>query len=570
MSKNGSILVVVLALLSGLMASPALGAGGSETIRGTLEIVHGDDFDGHSRHRHVDGVDAPLPNMEYWLRSGTAVTRLEFAGSAPSLAYGTNLTVTGEHRDGRFVVSSFRVEAAAGGSKGSGGGSTSGTYIGGRETLVVLMRFADADPTLLKSRETLRDEIFTGPTSSSEYFRESSFGKAWLKGKSDGTTGDLDNATGDITEWNTIIADTSACNYSDWAAAGKAEAEADGWNFTGYKHIVNVFPYTPVCRWSGLGQLGGTTTWINGATEGGRSRSYVVTHEIGHNITLHHARSWECTANGVRVSIASSCDVMEYGDHYEVMGRGYYHLNGRSKPHLGWMPTANMKTVTSGVHTIYPIETASSGLQTLRVVRSKNKDYLWIEARSKATAFDSSYTFEAGALLHTGADIGSTASTYVIDGDPDTDTQNDAVFEEGEAFVDTVKGIYVEVQKVDATTGAVTVLVKTGYTNSAPTASAGSSGSSTVGLPHTHEGATAADVDRNLMKYEWSLTSCPSACPALSGAGGKLSGAGGSVPGPTYTPDAAGDYTLMLTVWDATGAKVTGSVTDSASAAPVI
>lgn len=568
--KNGSILMLVLVLVAGALVSPALGAGAPETIRGKLEIVHGDDFDGDSQRRHTDGVDAPLPNLEHWLRSGSALTRLEFPGSAPSLAYGTNLTVTGQRRNGRFAVSSYRVEAVAGGSKTSGGGGSTSSYLGGRDTLVVLMRFAAADPTLLKSRETLREEIFTGPTSSSEYFRETSFGKAWLKGKNDGSTGELDGGTGDITEWNTITADTSACNYSAWAAAGKAAAEADGWNFTGYKHIVNVFPYTTVCGWSGLGQIGGTNTWINGATAGGRSSSYVVSHEIGHNITLAHARSYECTANGVRVSIAPTCEVMEYGDHYEVMGRGYYHLNGRSKPHLGWMPTTNMKTVTSGIHTIYPIETSTSGLQTLRVSRSRNKDFLWIEARSKATAFDSSYTFESGALIHTGADIGSYSSTYVVDGDPHTDTQNDAVFEEGEAFVDTVKGIYVEVQKVDAATGAVTVLVKTGYTNSVPTASAGPAGSSTVGVPHTHEGATAGDVDRNLMKYQWSWTSCPSACPALSGAAGPVSGAGGSIPGPTYTPDETGNYTLTLTVWDATGAKVTSSVTDSASAAPAI
>jgi hypothetical protein len=247
------------------------------------------------------------------------------------------------------------------------------------------------------------------------------------------------------------------------------------------------------------------------------------------------------------------------------MGRGYGHLNARSKPHLGWVPVANVQTVTSGSHTIFPIERSATGLQSLRVARSRSDD-LWIEARSQAAWFDGRYVYEAGALIHTGADIGSTNSTYVIDGDPQTETQEDAVFEVGEAFVDTVKGIYVEVQRVDAATGAVTVLIKTGYTNAAPTGSAGSAGSGTAGLVYTHQGATASDADRNLMKYEWSWGSCSATCPELSETTGPLSGTGASVPGPTYTPASAGNYTLNLTIWDATGARVTSSVMNVATA----
>ena len=570
--KRFSILLVMLAMLGLSVAPPAFGAGASETVRGTLEIVHGDDFDGHSHHNHADPGNAPLPNMEYWLNSGSVLTRLEFAGTVPSLPYGAKLAVTGERRDGRLAVSSYRVEAAPGGNSGKkgGGGTTTPppTYIGARDVLVVLVKFADTNASLLKSPETLRTEVFTGTASSSEYFRESSYGKTWLKGKNDGSTtgADVDNLPGDVTEWNTITGNTTSCKYSDWGLQGRNAAGAAGWNLSGYEHIVHVFPKTAACQWGGLGQLGGTYTWINGATEGGNSRSFVVTHEIGHNISLHHARSWECTVNGLRVAFAQTCDSLEYGDDYEVMGRGYSRLNARSTPHLGWLPSTSMQTVTdSGTYTIQPIDgPAVTGFQSLRIPRSSS-DYLWIEARSKATNFDGRAQ-KAGVLLHTGPNIGSVGSTYLIDGDAHTPEQTDAAFEEGEAFVDTVANIYVKVVSVDPTTGAVTVEIKTGYSNAVPTGNAGPSTSTTTADSHTHTGATASDRDSNLMKYEWSWTSCPSTCPALNGATGPLEGAGGDVPGPSYTPQSVGDHTLKLTVWDSTGASTTSSVTSTPAA----
>src|SRR5687767_6016444 len=89
-------------------------------VKVTHDIVHGDVFSDHSKHKHSHGGDEALPNLEYWLRNGTAVTRLEFA-SPPAAAFGSQLTVTGEQRSDRVAVSSYRVDAAAGGSKGPKG-----------------------------------------------------------------------------------------------------------------------------------------------------------------------------------------------------------------------------------------------------------------------------------------------------------------------------------------------------------------------------------------------------------------------------------------------------------------
>ena len=561
-------MVMVEALLTlAALVTPAEAA--PQTLKGTLEIVHGDDFSDHSKHSHTHGKDEPLPNLEYWLKSATATTRLEFA-TPPALPFGTHLTVTGEQRGNSLAVSSYRVEAAPGGSKGGKPrGGTTPNYSGGRDTLILLMRFSTTDVATLKTSGELRDESFTGAGSSNAYFTESSLGQAWLKGKNDGLTTDKDAAPGDVTEWLTISGSTSNCDYSGWGSAGRSAAQAAGWDLTGYEHIVHVFPRTTVCQWGGLGQIGGTYTWINGAQAGGTSRSFVISHEIGHNLTLYHSRSLECTANGVRISFANNCSYVEYGDVYEIMGNGAFQLNARNKPHLGWIPPANILTVTSGTHTLYPIESntpTTAERQILRIQRSSS-DYLYVEARAAQGFFDS-LLHETGALLHTGADPSANGNSYLIDGSPDTDTQNDAAFQEGQAFVDSVARIYVEVTAVDAATGAVTVLVKTGYTNVAPTASSAPGAEMTVGTAYTHEGTTAADVDKNLNKYEWSWASCSSTCPALSNTKGALSGGSDDVPGPTFTPTTAGTYRLSLKVWDANGLSSTITIDKVAVAPP--
>lgn len=96
----------------------------------------------------------------------------------------------------------------------------------------------------------------------------------------------------------------------------------------------------------------------------------------------------------------------------------------------------------------------------------------------------------------------------------------------------------------------------------------------TPGLPHTHDGASASDPDGDLSGYSWDWfqNQCPGGtCPPLTGSvSGTLSGFSASVPGPTFTPTAIGDHTLILTITDVVGFTSTSTVTEGTANSPPV
>lgn len=101
-----------------------------------------------------------------------------------------------------------------------------------------------------------------------------------------------------------------------------------------------------------------------------------------------------------------------------------------------------------------------------------------------------------------------------------------------------------------------------------PVANAGPSHAFPVGTNHTHSGATATDVDGDIVSYQWVPTQCP---------GGGCAGVGPvtvsqtgnlTVPGPTYTATTPGEYRWTLTVTDATGATGTAILSEVTATPP--
>ena len=560
-----SICFSMLLVMSSVHAAPGA-PGQPQSISGTLEVIHADDFEDVGSHQHAPGEEHLLPDLQYWLQTDTGEKLLlEFETAPPPASSGENVTVTGERNDKSFKVKEMKKNEAAAGGKGGGGGGKptkppTTSYIGPRDTIVIAFNFA-GEPLTPFTTDQIRINGFTDPGSVAAYYKETSFNQTTLKGKNDGTPADKDGLPGDVTQWFTINQSTSSCNYSQWATAAQTAARNAGWDLTGYEHIVHLFPPQAACNWSGLAMIGGANSWLNGTIAIG-----TFAHELGHNVSLYHSRTLSCTNGEVSVVVASSCTFAEYGDPFDVMGTSTNkrHFNTRNKGHLAWFPTANVATATSGqTYTLFPLEKPATGLQLLRVPRGR--EYLYVEARTPF-GFDSFAPTDdvvRGALIHTGPDIATNGNSYLLDTAPITPSFLDAALQPGEGFVDTLNGVYIETVSVNGD-GSVTVLVRTGYTNAAPVVTAGAIQPMLPGVPHQTSSATATDANKNLGSYRWDWVSCPSTCPPMATSTGALSGGNASVPGPLYTPVTAGTYRLALTVWDTAGAKTTITVDERA------
>jgi hypothetical protein len=569
-------IAVALAALVGALLGPASAADAAaqqgETLTGRLEIRHGDDFD------HGAATE------EYLLHVGDEIVELTVADDDTAHDYGgSEVTVHGRRHGDRFVVAGMDAAAAGGKPGGGGGGSTKETIpapvTGPRDTLVIMMRLSGDQTTAMRDPAEVRNAVFLGPDSTATYYAETSGGAISLRGKLDGTAADPDAAIGDVTRVYNVAGSTSRCDFVTWGQNARNAAAAD-WDLTGYEHIVHIFPKVAACEWAGMGMVGGQHSWINGTFIEASFLTTVVAHELGHNLKLQHAQSWECTASGRRVSLGGTCTTTEYGDSFDVMGRSYhgYQFNSRAKNYLGWMDRSKTTAVPgTGTFVLHPAAGPAAGSQVLQIPRSTSS-YFYVEYRRPSGVTDDFAPTDdvvSGVLIRTGGSLWSTTERSVlIDTAPFTasfvknenltDGFLDAALNQGERFVDPVSGIAIETLSINSD-GTATVTVSRNQANSAPTASTDDPAPMLAGAPYTVFGASASDATRNLSDYRWTWASCPGTCPEMSGDTGQLSGGSDTVAGPTFTPANGGTYRLLLTVYDTLGASGTSTITLTAA-----
>ena len=123
----------------------------------------------------------------------------------------------------------------------------------------------------------------------------------------------------------------------------------------------------------------------------------VTGHELGHNLGLHHAGSFDCTgAGGQAVSISSNCELREYNDPWDVMGGfGSRHSHAAHLDRLGFLSASNVQTVSaSGTYSLTAAPTApTTAPMTLRIPRTYTsggavQDWYYLEVRSAGGVFD--------------------------------------------------------------------------------------------------------------------------------------------------------------------------------------
>ena len=364
---------------------------------------------------------------------------------------GRQVRAHGERRNGAF--------AATGGVQATTQ-AVAAAVTGPKSVAVLLFNFSNnlAQPW---TPAAVQGVVFDNANSVDEYLRDASYGQLSL--------------TGAVHGWYTIDASNAGCAYTTWASQARAKAAAAGVNLSAYQYVVYAFPQATSCGWAGLAYLPGTSSWINGAMT-----LRVVSHEVSHNLGVHHASTLACTSGGLRTTFTGSCSQSEYGDPFTVMGSAqtHHHVNWH-RAQLGWL--SDVQTVTaSGTYLLTPAELSG----TPRLVRVARGDgtYLNLEFRRPWGIFDN---FSASDPVVNGVSIRiapattSIVQSKLVDANPSTTTFSDAALSVGGTVVDPLTGVSITTLSVGPTGASVSIQMPGSGDTQAPTGPASLSASAT-------------------------------------------------------------------------------------------
>ena len=277
------------------------------------------------------------------------------------------------------------------------------------------------------------------------------------------------------------------CDFTTIGNLADAAATAAGYNVASYNNRFYVMPSLS-CGWAGLAYIG----YPYQAWSDGYNALWVYGHELGHNFTLYHAGSVNCSPQ----VLGGSCSVNEYGDRFDVMGNNsalgqQMHFNAVQKSILNWIPVSSVVTHTGGTatYTLSPLEAGGQSTYAVKipVTADANRTY-WIEYR-QPIGFDSGLAAYPtnGAIIHvaypfewaSGAD-----DTEILDLTPSNgENFYDAALLVGQTYTDSTYGVSVTVNS--ATASALSVTVSTSGKAATTTTLASSANPSAVGASVT-------------------------------------------------------------------------------------
>jgi len=224
-------------------------------------------------------------------------------------------------------------------------------------------------------------------------------------------------------------------------------AKQVGFNESDYEHDL-IFSEK---LWGGAKALGGQnvrTSWL--------SLLDPTAHELGHTMTWRHSNAWVVTGNN---PVDPNGSVLEYGDKFDIMGDGpnFHHFNAWFKYRVGWIPNANIKTVSdNGTFSIQGLEGAPqqgtvTDYSSLRIPIDAYTEY-WVTYKPNEPYANT------GVLIHkifTNNYYGS----RLIDMTPNSQPNDwrDAALTPGETLSDPANGISIRLNSKTNTTANVTV-----------------------------------------------------------------------------------------------------------------
>jgi MYXO-CTERM domain-containing protein len=508
-------------------------------LRGEL-VTHILDFEDRSEMQH----QLRLPNGE--------LRPLLFSGE-PELAPGSTLKVWGQAAGGSFVVSRFEREAPT--VEAHRSALIMGKPKPTRRWAFVLVNF-NGQGTLTK--EMAQDRLFalTNPRSMKSYYREVSYGLQDLDGDVLGPFNIAPRNTCDTQGPVSTITPMIQGTYDQYL-----------WYF-GTRQTG--------CGWAGLASLGTAdrpqrNSWYNAS-----SGCVVLAQEPGHNFGMVHSSSMRCTNGGgtpvpIIASGGGTCVHSEYGNQFDPMGGGCFHMDGFQKAYQDWLTGCNVVKVTqSGTFTIFPLEKACNGVQLLQIPFGGARSI----AMGGTTASLTSYYLELRApigidggltprvLVTVGGEIaesrGRGGRNWLLDMVPETTTKNDAALPVGKLYTDPGSGgPKFTVVSADSTKAVIRVELASGGGNpESPGAGTCDDGNAfTAPGPETCEAApppisspadAGATPPRDGGRAD-AIAADSGAGGAGGGGGGGTGGTGGSAPvkqdaapsTPPTTPDAA-------------------------------
>ena len=388
-----------------------------------LDSIAGSVLDGTLLVAHRDGATGAMV-MQTALRSrrATCPSRCRHRSTRDGCACRPPVQVRGSRDAASFAATSISPAA-------SGAATAHATIMPTRSmrVAVVLMRLpgSSAQPV---TKASLQASVF-GPTNSvANWYSQMSGGQVTVTGTVYGYYGGV-----------------RSCDLSTELAAAAAAATAGGYVAANFDDLV---VYTPDqgCDFSGMGWIGTGGVFLNGDASRG-----VFEHELGHNLGLRHAGAYACGD-----AVSSGC-LVEYGDPTDVMGdptlgHGY---SAEHKYMLGWIPAAEVRTVTTGAQTI--ALTASEdplvpGSTELIHVRAADGTLFAVDRRA-SVGYDAGI---AGVWVRKVASVGT----------DDTELVRDHALAAGQTFSDPARKVSITTVSDSGRTASIRVCVGSSATDS--------------------------------------------------------------------------------------------------------